>query len=158
MKPGTDVREPISTITAGGGHQTLVAAHLTHAYTSNTRGGEGDPTKPLKTVMAGGNHAAAVYAFLQKYYGTGGQEGHSIGDPLATVTAKDRCGVVTVTVNGQPYTIVDIGMRMLTPRERFNAQGFRADYVIDRGELGDGSQIALTLEQQGRACGNFVCP
>lgn len=79
-------------------------------------------------------------------------------EPLHTVTAKPRHGLVTVTVNGQPYAIVDIGMRMLTPRERFNAQGFRPDYVIDRGELEDGSQIALTLEQQGRACGNSVCP
>ena len=49
-------------------------------------------------------------------------------------------------------------MRMLTPRERFNAQGFRSDYVIDRGELEDGSIVPLTLEQQGRMCGNSVCP
>jgi DNA (cytosine-5)-methyltransferase 1 len=54
--------------------------------------------------------------------------------------------------------IVDIGMRMLTPRERFSAQGFGSGYVIDRGQLEDGSIITLTLEQQGRMCGNSVCP
>lgn len=48
--------------------------------------------------------------------------------------------------------------RMLTPRERFLAQGFRPDYVIDRGLLEDGTEIPLTLEQQGRMCGNSVCP
>lgn len=65
---------------------------------------------------------------------------------------------MTVLVQGQPYAIVDIGMRMLTPRERFRAQGFRADYVIDRGELEDGTIVPLTLEAQGRMCGNSVCP
>ncbi|WP_348629376.1 hypothetical protein [Methylobacterium sp. 17Sr1-1] len=49
-------------------------------------------------------------------------------------------------------------MRMLTPRERFSAQGFRPDYVIDRGELEDGTIVPLTLEQQGRMCGNSVVP
>ncbi|MGF3025599.1 DNA cytosine methyltransferase [Methylobacterium aquaticum] len=157
VKPGSDVRAPVSTITAAGGNQTLVAAHLTHAYTSNTRGGEGDPRRPIKTIMAGGNHAAAVYAFLAKYYGEG-LPSQAVDEPLHTVTTKPRHGVVTVTIGGQPYAIVDIGMRMLTPRERFSAQGFRRDYVIDRGELEDGTIIPLTLEQQGRMCGNSVVP
>lgn len=47
---------------------------------------------------------------------------------------------------------------MLTPRERFNAQGFRPDYIIDRGILKDGTEIRFTLEQQGYMCGNSVCP
>lgn len=149
--------EPVSTITTTGGQQGLVAAHLSHSYTSNTRGGEGDPTKPIKTIMAGGNHAATVYAFLQKYYGTGGQD-QAADEPLHTVTAKPRHGVVTVTIAGEPYVITDIGMRMLTTRERFKAQGFRPDYEIERGMLEDGSTVAFTFEQQGRFCGNSVCP
>jgi hypothetical protein len=36
--------------------------------------------------------------------------------------------LVTVTIAGEKYVIVDIGMRMLTPRELFAAQGFPADY------------------------------
>ena len=77
---------------------------------------------------------------------------------MHTLTTKPRHGVVTVTIQGQPYAIVDIGMRMLTPRERFNAQGFRPTYTIDRGELEDGTTIPLTLEQQGACCGNSVSP
>lgn len=154
-KAGSDVRKPVSTITSGGGHQTVVAAHMLNLRGSERRGGPADA--PAPTVTGGGNHAAAVYAFLSKYYGEG-LPSQPADEPLHTVTAKPRHGLVTVTVNGQPYAIVDIGMRMLTPRERFNAQGFRPDYVIDRGELEDGSQIALTLEQQGGACGNSVCP
>lgn len=154
-KAGSDVRRPVSTITSGGGHQTVVAAHMLNLRGSDRRDAPIDA--PAPTVTGGGNHAAAVYAFLAKYYGEG-LPSQPADEPLHTVTAKPRHGLVTVTVNGQPYAIVDIGMRMLTPRERFNAQGFRPDYVIDRGELEDGSEIVLTLEQQGRACGNSVCP
>ncbi|MHC2087203.1 DNA cytosine methyltransferase [Methylobacterium sp. CM6244] len=155
IKPGSDVREPVSTITADGGHQTLVAAHMLNLRGSDRR--DGSIEAPAPTFSAGGNHAAAVYAFIQKYYGAG-EPSQSPADPLHTLTAKPRHGVVTVTIQGQPYAIVDIGMRMLTPRERFNAQGFRPDYVIDRGEMEDGTIVPLTLEAQGAACGNSVCP
>ncbi|MCC0809428.1 DNA methyltransferase [Methylobacterium sp. W2] len=155
IKPGSDVREPVSTITAGGGHQTLVAAHMLNLRGSDRR--DGSIEAPAPTFSAGGNHAAAVYAFIQKYYGAG-EPSQAADEPMHTLTTKPRHGVVTVTIQGQPYAIVDIGMRMLTPRERFNAQGFRPDYVIDRGELEEGTIIPLTLEQQGAACGNSVCP
>ncbi|MCJ2128199.1 DNA cytosine methyltransferase [Methylobacterium sp. E-045] len=152
---GHDAREPVSTISQKGSQQQVVAAHMLNLRGSDRR--DGSIEAPTPTFSAGGNHAAAVYAFIQKYYGAG-EPSQSPADPLHTLTAKPRHGVVTVTIQGQPYAIVDIGMRMLTPRERFNAQGFRPDYVIDRGELEDGTIIPLTLEQQGAACGNSVCP
>ena len=155
VKAGADVREPVSTITAGGGHQTIVAAHMLNLRGSDRRDGPVDA--PAPTFSAGGNHAAAVYAFIQKYYGAG-EPSQAADEPMHTLTTKPRHGVVTVTIQGQPYAVVDIGMRMLTPRERFNAQGFRPDYVIDRGELEDGTIIPLTLERQGACCGNSVCP
>ncbi|GLS44420.1 DNA cytosine methyltransferase [Methylobacterium brachythecii] len=155
IKAGSDIREPVSTITSGGGHQTIIASHMLNLRGSDRRDGPIDA--PAPTSSAGGNHAAAVYAFLAKYYGEG-LPSQVADEPLHTVTAKPRHGVVTVIVQGQPYAIVDIGMRMLTPRERFSAQCFRTDYVIDRGELEDGTIVPLTLEQQGRMCGNSVCP
>jgi DNA (cytosine-5)-methyltransferase 1 len=65
------------------------------------------------------------------------------------------------TVEG--YVIVDLGMRMLIPRELFRAQGFPDEYVIDRAWVidpatGSLTEIALTKEQQIRMCGNSVCP
>ena len=157
---GHDAREPVSTLTAGGkvgvGQQAVVAANLSHAYTSNTAGGQGDPAKPIKTLVTGG-HASLIASFLMKYYGEGGQWQPS-SDPLHTVTTKDRQALVTVTIDGEPYVIVDIGMRMLTPRERFLAQGFPPDTVIDRGVTPDGKPIAITATDQGRLCGNSVCP
>lgn len=155
VNPGCDARAPVSTITAAGGHQNLVAAHLLNLRGSDRRDAPID--RPAPTATGGGNHAAAVYAFLQSYYGSE-LDGQSADAPIGTETTKPRHGVITVTIQGQPYAIVDIGMRMLTPRERFSAQGFRPDYVIDKGELEDGSIVSLTMEQQGSACGNSVCP
>ena len=58
------------------------------------------------------------------------------------------------TVAGEDYAIADIGLRMLTPRELYTAQGFPTSYIIDRGADGR----ALTKTAQVRLCGNSVCP
>jgi DNA (cytosine-5)-methyltransferase 1 len=74
------------------------------------------------------------------------------------VTTKERFGLVTVTINGEPYAIVDIGMRMLTPRELFRAQGFPDDYEITNGVAPDGRQVPFTKKTQTRLVGNSVPP
>ncbi|KRE09047.1 DNA methyltransferase [Bosea sp. Root670] len=153
--PAHSAEEPLSTIATAGAQQQVVAASMLNMRGSDRR--DASAEEPLRTASAGGNHAATVYAFLAKYFGTG-LPSQSVDEPLHTVSTKPRHGLVTVTVAGVVYAIVDIGMRMLTPRERFNAQGFRADYIIDRGILEDGSPVSFTLEQQGYMCGNSVCP
>lgn len=153
--PGHPADEPVSTIATAGAQQQLVAAHMLNMRGSERRGAGAD--EPLRTDTAGGNHAAAVYAFLAKYFGTG-LPSQPADEPLHTITGKPRHGLVYVTVAGEPYVIVDIGMRMLTPRERFNAQGFRPDYIIDHGTLEDGREVKFSLADQGRMCGNSVCP
>ncbi|WP_342769913.1 DNA cytosine methyltransferase [Pelagibacterium lacus] len=67
---------------------------------------------------------------------------------------RSHFGLVAVDVDGETYAIADIGMRMLTPRERFRAQGFPDSYIIDRRP--DGSKLSATV--QGSCCGNSVCP
>ena len=71
---------------------------------------------------------------------------------MGTVVSRERFGLVTV--HGTEYAIADIGLRMLTPRELFRAQGFPEHYVIDRGA--DGRR--LPKDAQVRMCGNSVCP
>jgi DNA (cytosine-5)-methyltransferase 1 len=95
---------------------------------------------------------AEVRAFLLKYYGT--DQDPRLDDPLHSVTTKDRFGLVAVTIAGEEYVIVDIGMRMLTPRELFAAQDFPADYIIDR----DAQGRPVTKTAQVARCGNSVCP
>lgn len=151
---GHDARTPVSTLTTGGSRgisqQGVVAAHLMNMKGADRRDAPAD--EPLRTVTSGGGHAALIAPFLAKYYGTG--DGARVDGPLHTDTTKDRFGLVTLDIDGQTYAIADIGMRMLTPRERFRAQGFPDDYIIDRRP--DGSPISQTV--QGSCCGNSVCP
>lgn len=149
---GSEAQEPLHTISAQGQHHGIVAAHLQRDFGNSI----GQPVDaPLGTVTAGGGgKAGLVYSFLQKYYGQGGQHS-SPGDPMHTIPTKDRMGLVTVTIEGQPYVIADIGMRMLQPRELYLAQGFPDSYII--GD--DPAQgLSLTKAEQVRMCGNSVCP
>ena len=142
-----DAETPLRTVTSSGG-QALVTSNLIKLRGTSK---EGQPVnEPLHTISAQGTPHAEVRAFLVKYYGT--DQDPQLGEPLHTVTTKDRFGLVTV--NGQQYQIIDIGLRMLTPRELYRAQGFPESYQIERG--GDGR--ALTKTAQVRMCGNSVCP
>lgn len=149
-----DLQNPTMTQTAKRG-EALVATHLQTLRGSNRRDAATDA--PLNTQSAGGNHSALVAAFLTKYYTTGAT-GHGADEPFHTIRTKDGVGLVTVSIDGQDYAVSDIGMRMLTPRERFMAQGFPADHIIDHGVDENGKRVNLTLDAQGRLCGNSVCP
>ncbi len=146
---GRGADEPLSTVTATGSQQAVVSAGLLHLKGSER--GMTPVDAPTRTVLAGGGHQAEVRAFLIKYYGDGGQD-QDCREPLHTVPTRDRFGVVMV--HGEPYQIVDIGMRMLTPRELFRAQGFPDSYIIDPEHNGR----PLTKSEQVRMCGNSVSP
>lgn len=151
-KAGRSVDEPISTITASGSQQSVVSAGLMNMKGSDRR--MTSVEEPNPTVTADGTHQAEVRAFLMKYYGV--DQDPRLEEPLSTVTTKDRFGIVTV--EGVDYEIVDIGMRMLTPRELFKAQGFPADYQIETGVFDGEERRTLTRTAQVRMCGNSVCP
>lgn len=142
---GTD--RPLPTVTAID-HNAVCAVAVTQ-FNNNSVGQE--VTRPINTLTARANHYGEVCAFLVKYYGNG-ENAISCGDPAPTITAKDRLGLVTV--HGQDYQIVDIGLRMLTPRELFDAQGFPSDYIIDV----DADGKAYPKSEQVARCGNAVCP
>jgi len=144
---GSELMKPIGTITSVD-HHSLVTSNLIKLRGDNI----GQQIKePLRTISAGGNHFAEVRAFLVKYYGT--DQDPRLEEPLHTVTTKDRYGLVTVA--GQNYEIADIGLRMLSPRELFRAQGFPESYIIgDNPAQG----VSLTKQAQVRMCGNSVCP
>lgn len=143
---GESVEKPLPTVTAWD-HNSVVTANLIQM---NNHCDGRDVRDPIPTITAGDGHFGEVRAFLIKYYGQG--TGQDVKDPLDTVTAQDRFGLVTI--DGTDYQIVDIGLRMLEPRELYGCQGFPDDYIIDRDYTGK----TYPRSEQVRRCGNAVCP
>lgn len=143
---GESMENPLPTVTAWD-HNSVVTANLIQM--NNHCDGK-DIRQPLPTITAGDGHFGEVRAFLIKYYGQG--TGQDINEPLDTVTSRDRFGLVTI--EGVDYQIVDIGLRMLEPRELYGCQGFPADYIIDHDYTGK----TYPRSEQVRRCGNAVCP
>lgn len=143
---GSDIKEPLHTITTLE-RNAMCAVNLIQM---NNHCDGRDVKEPIPTITAGDGHFGEVRAFLIKYYGHG--TGQDIKAPLDTVTAQDRFGLVTI--NGVDYQIVDIGLRMLEPRELYGCQGFPEDYIIDHDYTGK----TYPRSEQVRRCGNAVCP
>jgi DNA (cytosine-5)-methyltransferase 1 len=133
---GSPLDAPLGTVTAID-HHSLVAAHVSKLYGTSTGTGLDEPLHTRHALVA---------AFLLKYYGEGGQWS-GVDEPMHTIVTKARMGLVTVTIDGEEYVIVDIGFRMLEPRELARAQGLPDDY-----------EITGTKEQQIARIGNSVCP
>lgn len=143
---GDSVENPLPTVTAWD-HNSVVTANLIQ-MNKNCYGR--DIADPLPTITAGDGHFGEVRAFLIKYYGNGSAE--DVTEPLDTITSRDRFGLVTI--QGVDYQIVDIGLRMLEPRELYGCQGFPEDYIIDHDFEGH----TYPRSEQVRRCGNSVCP
>jgi DNA (cytosine-5)-methyltransferase 1 len=150
---GRSLDEPVPTITSGAGSARpagaahamgLVAGNLIQIGQRHERG-EAPLDQPAPTVMPT-QRAALVAAFLVQYYSTGTTD-QSLEEPLATIVSRARHGLVTVTIDGVDYAIVDIGMRMLEPRELARAQGFPDSYILTGNK-----------SQQIARIGNSVCP
>lgn len=146
-RSGSDVTGPIHTVTTNNQHMLMTPTLI--QYHSETAHGEVRGQNIENPIMTVG-HFGEVRAFLIKYYGDA--TGQDIEKPLDTVTTKDRFGLVTI--EGVDYQIVDIGLRMLEPRELYGCQGFPEDYIIDHDYTGK----TYTRSEQVRRCGNAVCP
>lgn len=164
--PGLD--KPLGTIVAGGGKHGLTTAFMVQA----NGGFNATPARamdtPMSTVTTSGSQqqlctlqlsqddeagALRCAAFLMRYHGNGGQWS-DLREPMTTITTRDRLALVTVWLKGEPWVIVDITLRMLVPRELYNAQDFPPNYVIDRTAAGK----PLTKTAQVRMAGNSVSP
>jgi len=160
-----DLNDSLHTISAGGTHHGLMTAFLERQFGASVGQGLDEPA-PTITAGGGGKSslvelqlspeveagALRVAAFLISYYGT--SDAGDIAAPAPTITTRDRLALVTVTIKGTPYVIVDICLRMLQPAELYKAQGFPGDYIISHGA--DGKPFTKT--QQVHMCGNSVSP
>ena len=111
---------------------------------------------PPRTITASAGEFAECRAVLAK---AGDRNlGHW---PEIRVLLNRYCGyrlaedeVILLMIRGIAYYIADITLRMLTPRELYNAMGFPPDYIIDRDYMGN----AYGKTKQVARCGNAVCP
>lgn len=143
---GKSLENPLPTVTAVD-HNSVCAATLIQM---NNHCDGRNIEEPIPTITAGDGHFGEVRAFLIKYYGQG--IGQDAREPLDTIPTHDRFGLVTIA--GVDYQIVDIGLRMLEPKELYGCQGFPDDYIIDHDYTGR----TYPRSEQMRRCGNAVCP
>ena len=149
---GAEAAEPLPTVTAVD-HNAVTAAHVVEFKGQDT--GQ-DPRKPLRTITASAGEFADCRVELCKADGRG--LGHW---PEIRALLNRHCGyelaeddLLLLEIGGVRYFIADILLRMLTPRELYNAMGFPPDYIIDRDYMGNEYGKA----KQAARCGNAVCP
>lgn len=157
---GHDMANPISTIAASGSHQTPVAAFFAKYYGTGDGARTDDPmhTITVKDRMAHMQAELAAPPFAPEHH----SRARAVAEFLREHGAWAGGEFVTLEIGGTSYVVIDIGMRMLTPRELFRAQGFPDDYVIEgvwcEDEAGEWHWQPFAKDVQVSCCGNSVCP
>ena len=149
---GVEASGPLPTVTTAD-HNALCSAHVVK-FKGQELGQY--PTDTLNTITAQGNEYAQCNAVLAK------AGGHDLGHwPEIRALLNQHCGyhladdeVILLVIFGVAYYIADITLRMLTPRELYNAMGFPPDYIIDYDYTGN----KYPKNEQVARCGNAVCP
>ncbi len=150
---GQEATKPLPTVTSVD-HNAVCATHVVKFKGQNL--GQ-HPEQPLQTVTTSSGEFAACHVTVVKYQ-TGAELGHwerirgLLNQHCGYTLADDE--LLLLRIGDNWYFINDIGLRMLTPRELYNAMGFPADYQIDRDYIG---HIYGKTKQVAR-CGNAVCP
>lgn len=150
---GAEASDPLPTVTAID-HNALTAAHVVE-FKGQDLGQH--PEKPLRTITTSAGEFAVASVRTEKY-----TKGDDLGYwPEVRGLLNKYCDyhlaedeVLLLHIAGEWRYICDITMRMLTPRELYDAMGFPPDYIIDRDYTGQ----PYKKSQQVARCGNAVCP
>lgn len=149
---GDSAGMPLSTVTALPRHG-VCAAHIAEFKGQDI--GQ-SVAAPLRTITASAGEFAECRTVLVKADGCGLGHWAEIRELLnrhcGYILADDE--VILLIIQGIAYYIADITLRMLTPREMYNAMGFPPDYIIDHDHMGN----AYGKTKQVARCGNAVCP
>ncbi len=149
---GQGMDEPLHTVTARD-REALAAPYLSKFY-GGVVGTE--MSSPLPTVTAIDHNAVSVAHIVKA---APGMELHHW--PEVRALLNRYCGyhlgddeIILLWIGGEAWFIADVGLRMLTPRELYAANGFPPDYIIERDYLGN----AYPRYEQVARCGNAVPP
>ena len=146
-----DVNSPLHTSTTKD-RECVVETFISKFYKT----GIGQkPDEPLHTVTTSAGHFGIVTVKMSRSE----MNLHHWNEVRELLNAY--CGyaiaedeILLLDVNGTMYFISDIGLRMLTPRELYAANGFPPDYIIDHDYTGK----AYGKTKQVARCGNAVPP
>lgn len=152
VNPGRAMGEPVSTVTQTGSQQSVVAPYLQAYYGTGDGGEENQPVRTVTTKDRHGHVEAALD--VPPFSPAQADRAREVAAFLRSYGFWDEREFVTIEAGGVVYVIVDIGMRMLVPRELYLAQGFPADYKIERGINGE----LFSKSVQVSCCGNSVSP
>lgn len=148
-----DITDAMHTVTSHD-REAVVAAHVVKFKGDDLGNGMNEP---MQTVTTSAGEFAVCKAYLAKMRG-GDNFGHW---PEIRALLNEYCGymlaedeVLLLEISGTLYYVADIGLRMLSPRELYNAMGFPADYIIDHDYLGNEYKKSAQVAR----CGNAVCP
>lgn len=177
---GQEIEKPLDTIAARD-QKSIAAVHMTKLRGTSDEHVEAsaqDVDTPVDTIAAKGTHHALTTALLIRYNGT--STAANANEPISTIDTRDRFAVVqlelardvhakalrvakwlgydaplVLVIDDVEWVLVDIGFRMLTPRELFLCQGFPPTYEIEaRNDNGK----PLTKTAQIKCVGNSVPP
>lgn len=147
-----DVQSPMHTVTSHD-REAVVAAHVVK-YKRDEVGTR--PSEPLPTQTA-----CSVFGCCKAVLCKIGTSERLHYWPQIRDLLNRYCGyalgtddMLLLSIGGVLYYIADIGLRMLSPRELYNAMGFPPDYIIDHDAAGK----PYPKTQQVARCGNAVCP
>ena len=150
---GQDVNEPLHTIMAKDREGVTLASMVKMKGTNLG----GPATEPVQTITAGGGHHGVVTTEVAE--ATPGADLRNW--PKIRAALNEYCGykledneVILFLIGGAWYFMADIGLRMLTPRELYRANGFPDDYKIERDYQGN----VYGKTKQVARCGNAVPP
>lgn len=148
-----DITDAMHTVTSHD-REAVVAAHVVKFKGDDLGHGM---KEPMQTVTTSAGEFAECVAYMAKMHG-GDNLGHW---PEIRALLNEFCGytlaedeVLLLEISGALYYIADIGLRMLSPRELYNAMGFPPDYIIDRDYEGNEYKKSAQVAR----CGNAVCP
>ena len=150
---GTEVSNPLPTVTAVD-HNALQTCHMVKMKGTNLGS---SMSEPVQTITAGGGHFGVVNTTVVKAEPNADLKHW----PEIRELLNTYCGyhlgpedVILFRIDGVSYFMADIGLRMLTPRELYSANGFPPDYIIDRDYKGN----SYRKSKQVARCGNAVPP
>ncbi len=147
-----DIQAPMHTVTSHD-REAVVAAHVVKYKGTNLGSG---PVEPVQTETSCGTFALCKVWLYKAQQPGGPDRWPQVRDILNTYCGYNlgERDILLLEINSAFYYIADIGLRMLTPRELYNAMGFPADYIIDHDYTGR----PYPKNEQVARCGNAVCP